>query len=480
MLNQPQVITIQPDNALAEPGRHRVMGLYSGLILCLMMLLPFEVIQAATAKLDFTLHKQGSNPSAPTLLIIGGIQGDEPGGFNAASLLVTDYQINYGNIWVVPNLNFESIVRRSRGVHGDMNRKFLELAEEDPEFGTVQKIKNIILNKQVDIVLNLHDGSGYYRPRHLDSLRGPHRWGQSLIIDQAEVASRRYGNLHKTGDKVIRRVNQRLLDPEHRYHLKNTRTREGDRDMEKTLTYFAVRNNKAAFGVEASKSMNTAFRAFYHLNVIEAFMQEMGIEYRRDFTLEPAHVKQAIEKELYLAMFNKRLFLDMTNARDWLRYVPMTARQPLQVEASNPLLAVVGSGRHYKVRYGNRGVANLQAEFMEFDDSLKYIPVLVDDRYKLVRPGEKIRVRNKFMVIPRDEYRVNIIGFVHADVHDEAGVFVSHEDFMPRFSIDRQAQQFRVEVYRGDKFSGMILADFTQQPSNESGVDLAYYPRQAD
>ena len=480
MFTQRQTMTIQPDNAAANHRRHRRAGICSGLVLCLMVLFPLEPLLAATAKLDFSLHKQGSSPAAPTLLIIGGIQGDEPGGFNAASLLVTDYQIDYGNVWVVPNLNFESIVHRSRGVHGDMNRKFLGLDTDDPEYETVQKIKDIILNKQVDIVLNLHDGSGYYRPRHHDSLRGPHRWGQSLIIDQAELPNARYGNLYDTGERVIRRVNQRLLDPEHRYHLKNTRTREGDREMEKTLTYFAVRHNRAAFGVEASKSMNTEFRAFYHLNVIEAFMQEMGIEYRRDFSLEPAHVKQAIEKELYLTMFNKRLFLDITNARNWLRYIPMTPKQPMQVEASNPLLAVVGSGRHFKVRYGNRGVANLHPEFVEFDDSLKYIPVLVDDRYQLVRPGEKIRVRNNFMVIPRAEYRVNIIGFVHDGVDDEAGVFVSRENFMPRFSIDREARKFRIEVYQGDKFSGMILADFSQQPSAGSVADLAYYPRHAE
>lgn len=473
-------MAVKMGNGIVGNGRHGLMRLYFGLVLCLMALLPAGAMQAATAGLDFSLHKQGASPSAPTLLIIGGIQGDEPGGFNAASLLVTDYQIDHGNVWVVPNLNFESIIQRSRGVHGDMNRKFLGLAEEDPEYETVQKIKSIILNKQVDVVLNLHDGSGYYRPRRQDSLRGPHRWGQSLIIDQAELGDVRYGNLSEMGERVLRRVNLRLFDPEHRYHLKNTRTREGNREMEKTLTYFAVRNNKAAFGVEASKSLNTEFRAFYHLNVIEAFMQEMGIEYRRNFTLEPTHVKQAIEKELYLAMFDNRLFLDMTNARDWLRYVPMTSRQPLQVEASNPLLAVVGSGQHFEVRYGNRGVANLHPEFMEFDDSLKYIPVLVDDRYRLVRPGEKVMVRSNFMVIPQAEYRVNVIGFVRDGVDDESGVFVSYENFMPRFSIDRQAKKFRVEVYRGDKFSGMILADFTEQPAVDANVDLAYYPRLAD
>jgi len=56
--------------------------------------------------LDFSLHKLESGIAGNTILIIGGIQGDEPGGFNAASLLVTNYRITKGNVWIVPNLNF--------------------------------------------------------------------------------------------------------------------------------------------------------------------------------------------------------------------------------------------------------------------------------------------------------------------------------------------------------------------------------------
>ena len=67
--------------------------------------------------LRFSLHKIESGIPGPTLLVIGGIQGDEPGGFTAASMLVTNYKVNRGSVWVVPNLNFESIIRLSRGVH---------------------------------------------------------------------------------------------------------------------------------------------------------------------------------------------------------------------------------------------------------------------------------------------------------------------------------------------------------------------------
>ena len=110
---------------------------------------------------DFSIHKLESGKEGHTLLIIGGIQGDEPGGFNAASLLVTHYKILKGRVWVVPNLNFISIINRTRGLYGDLNRKFDIIEKDDPQFQTIQKIKSIIQDDRVDVILNHHDGSGF-------------------------------------------------------------------------------------------------------------------------------------------------------------------------------------------------------------------------------------------------------------------------------------------------------------------------------
>jgi len=99
--------------------------------------------------LEFSLHKNEGQLPGPTVLIVGGIQGDEPGGFNAASLLATHYRIERGRLWVVPNLNFDSIVRRSRGLNGDMNRKFPEISPQDPDYPAVERIKQIIIDKNV-------------------------------------------------------------------------------------------------------------------------------------------------------------------------------------------------------------------------------------------------------------------------------------------------------------------------------------------
>jgi len=57
---------------------------------------------------DFNIIKKGYKDNN-TLLIVGGIQGDEPGGFMAASLIATHYDITKGSVWIVPNLNFTAL-----------------------------------------------------------------------------------------------------------------------------------------------------------------------------------------------------------------------------------------------------------------------------------------------------------------------------------------------------------------------------------
>ena len=305
---------------------------------------------------DFSLHKHRSGVPGPTLLVIGGIQGDEPGGFNAASLLVTEYKIKRGEVWVVPNLNFESIIKRSRGVHGDMNRKFKHITDADPEYQTVQKIKDIIRDEQVDIILNLHDGSGFYSPKYIDRLRNPDRWGQSLIIDQDEVASAGFGQLDTIAQYITQQANQRIDNMSHYYYVKNTHTRLGNREMEKTLTYYAIQHGKSAFGIEASKSFDTPDRAFFHLNMVECFMKFLGIDYDRTFDLAVADIKRRIDDNIRLALYDNRMLFDMRNVRKQLRYVPIQKDGPIQFSASNPLIAVLDKKHSYHVHYGNRSV----------------------------------------------------------------------------------------------------------------------------
>jgi len=413
------------------------------------------------AHLHFSLHKLESDAPGHTLLVGGGIQGDEPGGFNAASLLVSHYKITRGNVWVVPNLNFISMIKRQRGVYGDMNRKFSFIEPSDPEYETISKIKEILTDPQVDVILNLHDGSGFYREKYLDSSRNPERWGQSIIIDQEEVPGLPFGNLGPLARTVTERINEGLYHEEHRYHVRNTKTRMGDMEMAKTLTYFAINNSKAAFGVEASKVFQTHLRTYYHLRAVEAFMDKLGIGYERRFPMSAEGVKNAIDDNITLAFYDHRILLDLRNPREELNYFPLKKGASLYVTPNRPILAVVDGEQGYSVYYGNRNLTRLTPQYFEYDESRQNIPLEVDGRFQEVCFGRIVPVEHCFRILPMDGFRVNVIGYTRPDTADETGLLIDRKDIPRRYSVDREGDLFRVEVYRKEKFSGMILVDFS-------------------
>ncbi len=423
------------------------------------------------ATLPFSLHKLESGVPGPTVLVIGGIQGDEPGGFHAASLLVTDYQAVKGYIWVVPNLNFASIIRRSRGINGDMNRKFHQVSPDDPDYSQVQRIKALIADPQVDFIFNLHDGSGFYRPTHINKNFGPKRWGQSIIIDQERVESPRFGELDQLSQRVAAQVNEHLLKPEHRYHIHNTFTRQGDEEMAKTLTYFAINRGKPAVGIEASKSLGKTKRVYYHLQVMEAFLEQLGVEIERDFPLQPTALKQRIETNLQLAI-EDHLLLDISRARKQINYLPLEREATAPLQSNNPLVAVTPNRHGLRVNYGNRRVTVLKPQFFDYDTSLEHLPIAIDGTQHQVPLGSMIEVEREFRVTPMDGYRVNVIGWTRRGIRDEAGHRITQGNIAKRFSIDRSGTTFRIEVYRGDKFSGMVLVRYTaprRRATNRTG-----------
>jgi len=413
--------------------------------------------------LRFSLHKIESGIPGPTLLVIGGIQGDEPGGFTAASMLVTNYKIKSGSVWVVPNLNFESIIRRSRGVHGDMNRKFHSLSKKDPEFDEVQKIKKIILSGEVDVVLNLHDGSGFYKKKYINKMHNPNRWGQSIIIDQGNIDAPKFGGLSEIATNVQKHINNSLRNKSKFFYVKNTETKKGDIEMEKTLTYFSIKNNRPAFAVEASKSFLTYERTYYHLLAVEGFMKEVGIKYQRDFSLTRNNVAKQIGNNLKISLYDNRINLDIEKARRYLNYVPLKKDSSFKYKKNNPLIAVVGNDKNLRVRYGNRYITSLRPQYFDYDYSLDSIIMQIDGENKRINIGDKVNVEKSFRILTNDDYRVNVIGYSKRGIVNENGLLIKRKQIKSRFSIDKYKKIFRVELYKGSKFCGMILVNFVEK-----------------
>ncbi len=419
--------------------------------------------------LDFSFFKKGQE--GPVLLVIGGIQGDEPGGFSAATLIATRYTAKKGTLWVVPNLNFPSIIKSSRGIHGDMNRKFAALDRADPQYKIVSRIQEIIRDPSVCLVLNLHDGSGYYRPKYVDKWHGPKRWGQSIIIDQARMPLMQVpkGNalvekqveLIDTAAFVTAAVNKHLLDPDHIMHVHDTMTAKGDKEMEKSLSWFAVRHGKPAFGLEASKNLPVVKRTYYHLHMIESFAQTLGIELSRDFDLNLEGVRKALYSDLSVNFMDGRIILPLEDVRRSIRFLPL---QPLKEQAlvtSKPIMAVLPKDKALQVHYGNRLLTTINPDWHELDTSLTSVKVTVDGKGKQVRFGEIVQVKKNFATLAPKGYRVNAIG-ANTGLKDENLKEFSSKNFITSYSVDNGGSLYRVEIYRDKKFCGMFLVRFNK------------------
>jgi len=232
---------------------------------------------------ELNVYKIYGKGPGKTLMLIGGIQGNEPGGFLSADLYA-DMSLEKGNLIVVPRANFYSILLNKRGPHGDMNRKFThEDATDSMEDKIVSILKKLI--GQSDYLLNLHDGSGYYYPEFIDKWRNPRRFGQSIIADcKAYIVpeTKQSINLGEMARKVIAIVNPHIQNELYKFHFNNTRTADSDsshKEQRKSATFYALtKHHIPAFGIETSKflpSINLKVR--YHNLVINAFMNLFDI-----------------------------------------------------------------------------------------------------------------------------------------------------------------------------------------------------------
>ncbi len=217
-----------------------------------------------------------------TLMIIGGIQGDEPGGFLSADLYA-DISLAKGDLIVVPRANFYSIILHHRGPDGDMNRQFADPVTARRQKKIVKILKELI--SESDLLLNLHDGSGFYRPRWEGPMANPRRYGQSLIADtdRYRLPDGRTLDLKAMAEKVLARVNPQIKNPRYRLLFNNHRTASPDsihKEQRRSATFYALFHcNIPAFGVETSKSLpSLAMKIRHHNLVINAFMKELGIQ----------------------------------------------------------------------------------------------------------------------------------------------------------------------------------------------------------
>lgn len=423
----------------------------------------FAINLFANTNKDFTLYKKDSQIQGHTLLIIGGIHGDEPGGYFAPSFFEKHYKIKKGSVWVAPSVNIDSMTANARGIYGDMNRKFSTLAKDDPDIKNVEKIKSLILDKKVDLVLNLHDGHGFYRQNYENAIFNPRAWGQATIIDQEKIHSlEKFGNLDEIASKVRDNLNKdKLFQNHHYFGVKNTETKAKDEQQQLSLTFFAVTNNKPAFAIETSKNItDLTHKVIYQLKSIEEFMKIMDIEFERDFDVNSYDEMSKLIHNFEILKINNNIALNLSDIRKILRFIPLKKNENSFI-FNHSLGNAKFVNQSYEIYIGNNLITTLSPQFFEQDKSVDVVEFEIDGKLIKSKFGEILEVKNSFKVL-KSELRVNVIGFSKQGVDSEDNIVLKKIDMVNSFSIDNSNKEYRVEFYKDNKFSGMITIKFLE------------------
>lgn len=416
----------------------------------------------AVTNRDFSIYKKESQTPSHTLLIIGGIHGDEPGAYFAPAFFEKYYKITKGSVWVIPNINGDSIIANQRGIYNDMNRKFSVIEKDDPDYFIIERVKKIILDKKVDLILNLHDGHGFYRETHENAIFNPKAWGQATIIDQDKINGLdKFGDLDKIATQVKNNLNKdKLFQEFHSFGVKNTQTKFKDEQMQLSLTYFAITNNKPAFAIETSKNItDLTEKVIYQLKSIEEFMKIMDIEFQRDFDINNY---EEVKKRLFdfgEVKINENIAFDLNDTRKILRFIPLK-KENNEFKFENALGATKLVDNKYELYIGNINVTNLFPQIFDVKEYKDSIKIEVDGKVINTKLGEVIDVKNSFKIVKNDFFRVNVIGFSKAGVDSEDDILLKKSDMVDSFSIDTNNKQYRVEFYKDNNFYGMITINF--------------------
>jgi hypothetical protein len=447
-----------------------------------------------------TYRIHGREPGT-TLLIIGGIQGDEPGGFLAADRYV-DLSLRRGDLILIPRANLYSIIKNLRGPDGDMNRRFRDVAPRDYVDRIVAIIKGLM--PEADCLLNLHDGSGFYSPRWEGPQRNPKRCGQSIIADAAVYLDPKKGRsltLKDLARRVIRKVNPGIHNQDHHFRFNNHRTMREDTlhpEQRTSATYYALtRFGIPAFGVETSKDIaDRGLRVEYQTMVINAFMEELGI-----VTDHPPMVFDAPELRYLVVRVNGGMPVAVSD-REALHLAPGDAIQILEVVANYQrgiTVDIQGLGTEndfqkvVPVRGDTRVLVRKESEvFGQIDlrvtraaerdaravqspngrRGLRYFVLDVHGEKRVVENhgrlhailGDHLRIVDVVTEgVAPGAVKVNFIGFVGDekgnDGEDRGYLIRTASDLWPRYALDKKGTQYRIVSLLGKSLLGeMVLA----------------------
>ncbi len=447
---------------------------------------------------DYELHVyeiRGDLPGA-TLLIIGGMH-NEPGGYLSADRY-TDFSLHKGNLIVVPRANVPVIVTNNREIHGDMNRKFTN-GDQGADLGNyeesvVDMLKALMARSTA--LLNLHDGTGFYRPEWESPLKNPQVWGQSIITDTDDFVTPNGSILHLKDrvDRVLARVNPDISLEEHRFRHNNTRTFKDDsyhREQRSSATFFALTQyGIEAYGVETSKNIDSlSLKVQYQSLVIDAFMDEFGIiPNKPKVKIDEPQLQYLLisvnDNSFPFGVPNNQTLYVKPGDKIRIQHIAANYERGLVADVEGlgslndlnkdlivdkPLTVLVKKDQFEcgKVYLDLKADLTPPAERKPVrSDQVDSFQVLVNGESRRIASGDTLEITPEDILVIQDiapvtgDYdrtKVNFVGFVgNKRVNDteDRGYRIQAKDLWKRHSLNKQGKLYKVEAILGDKVIG--------------------------
>jgi hypothetical protein len=153
---------------------------------------------------ETTIYETTASTDGPTVLVVGGVHGNEVAGYEAAGA-ISEWEIDTGTLVTIPEAAAEAVEDETRtyddGV--DLNRQFPE--GEVPETELAEAIWEVVTDYNPDVVIDLHESTGVYAGDPVDGV------GQAIFHSESAEAV-------DDADQAVNDVNSdHVDDPEHEF-----------------------------------------------------------------------------------------------------------------------------------------------------------------------------------------------------------------------------------------------------------------------
>lgn len=239
----------------------------------------FETMLMAGTPYETPLYGFGTGSFGPITLVLGGVHGNEPGGWQAAEEAVEEVRPSSGGLIIIPRANRQATYAfvRTTDELGDLNRLYPGDPNGLPMARMAAEIIRTIRENHVSHVIDMHESWAFYKDRPQN---GTAYLGQTISTQPSDEAVSLATNL-------ISNVNQRILSSQEEFFFREFPNRSIDPATPAAESQTPVGSSSSlgipthvpgviALLVEMGQQQDLDRRTSLHVEVLQQLMRETG------------------------------------------------------------------------------------------------------------------------------------------------------------------------------------------------------------